>query len=320
MAGHYPKRTRVYQNHHLDSTRWEVYTPRDDDIIISTSYKSGTTWTQYIVRELIVHSMQAQGIGTPDRWPLPGDESSEWVDARWHGTKAELSRAIEAQTHRRFLKTHLALDGLPFYPQVSYLVIGRDPRDVFMSMWNHYSAYTDYFYAKLMQAPDLVGLPCPRCPEDIHAFWRGWIGQGWFAWEHEGFPFWGNMHHNQSWWNYRQLDNICLLHYADMLADPLTQIKRIADFLKIAVSDEVVARIAEYTSLSAVRQRAVEEEVDDGPSSFQGGAGRFFFKGTNGRWRDILTEAELAMYQQTRDMVLTPDCARWLEQGDIAFQ
>ncbi len=35
-----PKVTRVYQNHHLDSTRWSLYSPRPDDIVITTAYKS----------------------------------------------------------------------------------------------------------------------------------------------------------------------------------------------------------------------------------------------------------------------------------------
>jgi Sulfotransferase domain len=44
-----PKLIHTYQHHHLDSTRWAHFTPRDDDIVISTPYKSGTTWTQEIV-------------------------------------------------------------------------------------------------------------------------------------------------------------------------------------------------------------------------------------------------------------------------------
>ena len=47
-----PERTRTYQNHHLDSTRWDAVTPRPDDIIITTAYKAGTTWTQRIVAAL----------------------------------------------------------------------------------------------------------------------------------------------------------------------------------------------------------------------------------------------------------------------------
>ena len=40
-----PEVTRVYQNTFFDSTRWDGFKPRDGDVIISTSYKGGTTWT-----------------------------------------------------------------------------------------------------------------------------------------------------------------------------------------------------------------------------------------------------------------------------------
>jgi hypothetical protein len=58
------------------------------------------------------------------------------------------------------------------------------------------------------------------CPLDIHDFWAMWISRGWFGWEQQGYPFWGNLHRTQSWWNYRHWDNILFLHFADMLADP----------------------------------------------------------------------------------------------------
>ena len=311
-----PQVTRLYQNHHLDSTRWEPYSPRNDDIIISTSMKSGTTWTQSIVRELIGRSLDSHHADRSDSIPLPDKKSSLWPDARFAGRIEALYEDLEAQTHRRFLKTHLPLDGLPFYPQVKYLVIGRDARDVFMSMWNHYSAYVDGFYKRINEVPDLVGDPCPRCPEDIHAFWQSWISQGWFDWEQEGYPFWGNMHHAQTWWNYRHLDNIQFFHYADMLADPKKEIKRIADFLDIEVSDESLTAIVQHTSLSAMRQRSQK----DGPHPvWKEGANTFYFKGTNGRWREVLSADELAMYETTKSQVLTPECARWLEQGRVAL-
>jgi aryl sulfotransferase len=310
-----PQVTHVYQNHHIDSTRWDAYSPRDDDIVISTSIKSGTTWVQVIVRELIVHGLDSHDSGIPERIPLQDKESSFWLDATFSREIGALYEKLEAQEHRRSIKTHLPLDGLPFYPQVKYLVIGRDARDVFMSLWNHYANYKDDFYKRINEAPDLVGEPCPRCPEDIHAFWQSWISQGWFDWEQEGYPFWGNMHHTQTWWNYRHLDNIQFFHYADLLANPLGEIKRIAEFLGIDVSDEAISAIVQYTSLSAMRQR--ELEAGSHPI-FKGGANTFFFKGTNGRWRDILSDDELAMYETTKSQVLSLECACWLEQGRAA--
>ena len=48
-----PVPTRVYRNHHLDSSLWEGYVPRDDDIVVLSSYKSGTTWMRGILTALL---------------------------------------------------------------------------------------------------------------------------------------------------------------------------------------------------------------------------------------------------------------------------
>jgi aryl sulfotransferase len=95
---------------------------------------------------------------------------------------------------------------LPYFEQLKYIVVGRDPRDVFMSMWNFYANFGDDFYEQINT--EWPGKPFPRCPEDIHDFWQGWIGQGWFEWEREGYPFWSNMRHVQTWWDFKHLPNI----------------------------------------------------------------------------------------------------------------
>lgn len=305
-----PKVTRVYQNHHLDSTRWEVIRPRDTDIIVTTSYKSGTTWAQQILHSLLY--------GKQD--PVPELAAiSPWPDARFMGiSKQDLGGWAEGLTGRRFLKSHLPLDGLPYYPESKYLIVGRDTRDVFMSFFNHYWNYTDLAYEAL-NAPDAIGDPLPKCPEDPRALWRDWMTRGWFEWESEGYPFWSNLHHTQTYWNYRDLPNFLFLHYNDMLKDLEGAVRQIVDFADIDCSSADVDRVVVDNTFVNARNKAVDaaEDGDTQKPFFKGGVKAFFFKGSNGRWLDVLTPGDLELYAMAKQRVLSPDCAEWLENGSL---
>ena len=312
MTDALPRVTHTYQNHTVDRTRWNCYKPRPDDIVIATSYKSGTTWMQEIVRQLVF-----RGQAVPQGHEIELDEVSPWLDRRWTPLDAVIAQ-LEAQQHRRFIKTHLALDGLPFFPQVKYIIVGRDPRDVFMSMWNHYVNFTPDFYTFINGFPDRIGAPFPVCPADIHTFWQDWITRSGFAWESEGYPFWGNLHHGQSWWNYRHLPNLFFVHYADLKRDLAGEIQRIANFLAIPLREQTLSAVIDVVSLEVMRDRA--ERLAPGMKSvWTEGAATFFFKGTNGRWKDVLSAEEVKLYDETATRVLTPDCRAWLEQGRIAL-
>ena len=303
-----PEVTHDYRNHHLDSTRWRVLKPRGDDIVVTTSYKSGTTWMQQILHLLIFK-------GVPEAPRLT--EASRWLDARFHEPLEEAGRHLAAQNHRRFIKSHLPLDGLPYHPQVKYVVVARDARDVFMSLWNHYSNYTDGLMERLNNTEGWSGEPFPRVPESIHRCWRDWISRGWFGWETEGWPFWSNLHHTQTYWNYRALENVLLVHYSDLLTDPGGQIQRVADFLDIRISAEelgVTVRLSSFDSMKTLFKKHDDEQLRE---AFTGGADTFIYKGTNGRWRDVLTEEDLTLYEEAKQRVLTPDCADWLERGSL---
>jgi aryl sulfotransferase len=50
-----------------------------------------------------------------------------------------------------------------------------------------------------------------------------------------------------------------------------------------------------------------------------GGAQRFFNKGVSGRWKNVFTAEELALYDAAVRRSLTSDCARWLERGRRAL-
>src|SRR4051794_1052442 len=115
MTAGAPQRTREYRNHHLDSTRWDRFVARDDDIFITTAYKAGTTWTQRILAALVFG---------PGPLQLPLSQISPWIDARFWGPLEPILESVEAQRHRRFIKSHLAADGLRFFPNGKYIVVG----------------------------------------------------------------------------------------------------------------------------------------------------------------------------------------------------
>ncbi|MEO8392637.1 MAG: sulfotransferase domain-containing protein [Chloroflexota bacterium] len=301
-----PQIEHVYQNHTLDSTRWERFNPRANDIVVATPYKSGTTWMQTIVMYLILQDLQPHSL----------DDFSSWIDARWNPLEEMLTH-LDAQAHRRCLKSHLPLDALLYFPQVKYIVVGRDARDVFMSLWNHYSRHTQEILDILNDTAGRVGDPFPPCPENIRDFWQGWITRGWFDWESEGYPYWSNFHHVQSWWNYRHLPNILLVHYNDLLTDLSGEIRRIANYLEIEVAPEMLVSIAEAVGFESMKSNA-EKIIPGAEFSWEGGAKTFINKGTNGRWREVLTEDDLKLYEAAVARELTPDCATWLEHGRLS--
>ena len=301
-----PARDRTYQCHHFDSTRWNYYLPRSDDIIVATSYKAGTTWTQGIIANLLFPEGD---------FPQPPAAMSPWIDMRFAPLEMFLEN-IEAQHHRRFLKTHLPLDGMRYEPDVKYVYVSRDGRDVFMSLWNHYSNMKPEAIEHMNFIPGRVGEDFPAPPDDIHAFWDTWVSRSLFEHEHGGWPYWSHLSNVQSWWDYRHLDNIEFFHYNDLLQDSAGEIARLAEYLEIDVPESCWSRILDAVSFDGMKCRG-EEYAPAGGSFWNGGAQTFLHKGTNGRWQGLLGDAELAQYDSLCEKALTPECRHWLEHGRL---
>jgi aryl sulfotransferase len=306
---HLPQRLRVYRNHALDSTAWDHFEPRAGDVIITTALKAGTTWMQTIVGNLIFQDQEP---------PCPLWQLTPWLDSRGGSLKESLN-LIEAQTHRRFLKTHLPLDALPYLPEVKYIYVGRDGRDVFMSLWNHYRHLQPDIINRFNRTPERAGDPFPTCPEDIHDFFRVWMTKSWFPWERDGYPFWSLFYHLQSWWDYRHLPNILFVHFTDLLEDLDGQMRIIAHYLDIGINKAIWPTLVDRATFETMKANA-ENVVSGGGDFLIGGAQRFLNKGTNGRWKGVLTEEELALYEETARDRLSSDSKQWLEFGASALK
>jgi aryl sulfotransferase len=294
-----PRKTREIHNHHMDSTIWNQFAFRDDDVVIATYAKSGTTWTQQIVGQLI----------------FLGDESiaihdvSPWLDLRVPPAPVKLA-ALEAQTHRRLIKTHLPLDALVFSPKAKYLYIGRDGRDVLFSFHNHHAKANALWYETINDTPGRVGPPIDPPDPDVRRYFRTWLAR-------DGFPIWSLWENVSSWWAARDLPNVKLLHFNALKANLAGEMRAIADFLEIDVPVGGWEAIVEHCSFDYMKVHA-DQVAPLGGAIFEGGGDSFINKGVNGRWKDVLSAEESAAYEAAALEKLGPECARWLATGERA--
>jgi len=292
----WPEKTRELHNHHFDSTIWNDIAFRDDDVIIATYAKSGTTWMQQIVAQLLFDADPGVAVA----------EMSPWVDLRVPPKAVKLP-LLEAQTHRRFMKTHLPVDALRFAPQAKYLYVGRDGRDVVWSMYNHHVNANQSWYDALNDTPGRVGPPIEPPPADIRQYWREWF-------DRDGHPFWPFWENVRSWWAIRDLPNVKFVHFADLKKDMAGEIRGIADFLGIDIDEARWDDILTHCSFEWMKKNATKT-VPLGGAFWDAGAEVFINKGVNGRWTESLTPTEAAAYEERSRAELGDACARWLAVG-----
>ncbi|GAB2809456.1 sulfotransferase domain-containing protein [Streptomyces daliensis] len=297
-----PKRT--YKSYFSDSTRWDRYVPRDDDIVITTPPKVGTTWTQRITSVLVFQDTA-----------LPGTllEASPWLECAFVPFEA-IQAGLEQQRHRRFLKSHLPADGMPFHPQVSYLVVGRDLRDAAVSTHNHAFGLNGVLTQPLwVDEDEEAHTPHqPTVPADIHPFWRDYFTRSAFPWESDGWPYNSPTHHLSSWWAHRDRENVLFLHYEDMLADLDREMRRVSDFLGIPVDESIWPGLVKACLFSDMKSQKVGlfgAEMNQMLSKFD-----FFHEGRNGQWHEVFAPEELTLFRAA-EARLPDDLRAWLTRS-----
>ncbi len=308
MASSQAPRTR-YRSIVADSARWDGFAFRPGDVVISTPPKCGTTWMQMLCALLIFDG---------PAFPAPLEQVSPWLDMLIRPL-ADVTAALAAQTHRRVIKTHTPLDGLPLHADVTYLVVGRDPRDVAIS-YEHHAANMDFAHFLELRAAavgneDLAELPERRVPsEDPVERFRTFV-----TGETHAMPVTlaSVLHHLDTGWQRRRHPNVALFHYADLQADLAGELLRLARVLGIPCSPEHARELAAQASLARMRERA----ADVAPNATRGtwkDVRAFFRSGGTGEWRDRLSPADLVAYEARIAALVGPDLAAWAHGGRLA--
>ena len=299
-----------YRGVMADSARWQRFAFRPDDVVISTPAKCGTTWMQTIVGMLLLGRVD---LGAPISTISP------WLDMLIT-TDDEVFGLLERQQHRRFIKTHAPLDGIPLPPSVTAIVLVRHPLDVALSSLDHQrNMHVEHALELRVAASGPLEQsgqsPSPR-PQDPVGYLR------WFI-DNDLQPNGSGPHgladycqQIRTYWDAREDPNVHLFHYADLLDDLDGQMRRVAAVLGVSIDEQRWPSYVEAATFSSMRERA-EMTAPEAHQGLWQAPEAFFHSGGARDWVSILSAQDRDHFARRMD-ALAGDAAPWAIKGGMA--
>mmetsp|Transcript_38396 Transcript_38396/g.123128 ORF Transcript_38396/g.123128 Transcript_38396/m.123128 type:complete len:293 (-) Transcript_38396:191-1069(-) len=249
----------VPQNPLFDVGKFEAliadFEGRDSDVWVCTFVKAGTTWTQQIVTLLLnggQPGQQAYGEAVP--WLealcatteiLPEREAPGWTLDR-----------VRRAAGPRYFKSHARVDHLPGGGKGKVIALARNPKDTAVSLFHHARSKPEFKFRG-----DFAAF--------LDVFLAGQAENGdWFA-------------HVTEWHARAKADpaRVLWLTYEDLVRDHRAAVKRIADFLGLDATDQIIDDTVEHSTITSMQANA-----NIGLNHLR--------KGGVGRWRDTFTVSQ----------------------------
>ena len=286
---------RVYRGGITRPERWTTWVPNKGDILVCTTSKSGTTWTQTILA-MLVHG----GPDLPAKLPV----LSPRIDADLGVPASDVAAALAAQTGRRVVKTHTPADGFPIWEGVTVIAVYRHPLDVFFSLRKHTENYAnpDADDPNRWPVPQAIRAFVSDAHSDSNSFDRDSLANL-------------TAHYAETVLSGR-LPDLKLFHYSDMLRDGRRAVQALAKAAGMDADATVIDAVTEATTFGAMKAKATDYAPVAG-TGFWKSDENFFHSASSRKWEGRLSRAELELYMARLAQLIPETRARaWLEDGD----
>lgn len=206
------------------SPPFEGYALGARDVVVVAYGKSGTNWTLQIAQQLLHHGeAEFDHIHAVVPWP----EAKNSPPLRHYAIPLEdESPWRNSPEGRRVIKTHLNWEHIPWSEEARYISVIRDPKDVFVS---------NYFFLG-----DMIPLP------SVDTWARLFRSDDFYV-----FGSWAVS--TAGYWAQRHRPNVLVLSFKEMKRDLPGVVRRIADFLDVRASEEVLGRVCEKSSFEYMK-------------------------------------------------------------------
>ena len=239
------------------------YEPTGSDVFVSTFAKSGTNWMMQIAQQIAYRGAgDYTHIHDLISWPDMGGKRSRRMAVSLDDRRVQKA----SPTSLRIIKTHLPVRYVPYRESARYLVVVRDPKEIFVS---------SYHFARGAAGPLM---PRPEVWFDLFLTKRFPLNFG---------GTWAE--HTAGYWALRHKPNVRVLLFPEMKRDLQGAVQQVADVMGVQLTNAEMDSVLERSTFSYMA--SIENKFTPMPKgSLPWGEGlKMMRQGQSGRSSEMLT-------------------------------